>query len=65
MILKEKNIGIAMTGSFCTFSNVITELRELQKTEANLIPILSYQAQSTDTRFGKAEDFIRRLEDIC
>ena len=30
MILEGKNIGFAMTGSFCTFSIVMEELKELQ-----------------------------------
>ncbi len=65
MILEGKNIGFAMTGSFCTFSIVMEELKELQKTGANIIPIVSQNVQSTDTRFGKAEDFIKQLETIC
>ena len=64
MNLEGKNIGFAMTGSFCTFSSVIKELQTLQKSGANIIPILSQNAQSTDTRFGKATDFAKQLETI-
>lgn len=64
MNLNGKNIGFAMTGSFCTFSAVIDELRNLQKSGANIIPILSQNVQNADTRFGKAEDFIKQLETI-
>ena len=64
MNLSGKNIGFAMTGSFCTFAKVFEELENLQKTGANLIPIMSQNARSIDTRFGKAQDFIERLESI-
>ena len=64
MNLSGKNIGFAMTGSFCTFAKVFEELESLQKTGANLIPIMSQNARSIDTRFGKAQDFIERLESI-
>lgn len=64
MNLSGKNIGFAMTGSFCTFAKVFEELENLQKTGANFIPIMSQNAQSIDTRFGKARDFIEKLEHI-
>lgn len=31
----------------------------------DLVPIMSQNASSIDTRFGKAEDFIWQVEDIC
>ncbi len=55
--------GFAMCGSFCTFSKVISELKGLSD-NMNVIPIMSYEAAKTDTRFGKAEDFIDNLEKI-
>lgn len=56
-------IGIAMTGSFCTFATVLKVLKEL--TDYELIPIFSFASGSLDTRFGKAEDFRRELESLC
>ena len=53
MNLSGKNIGFAMTGSFCTFAKVFEELESLQKTGANLIPIMSQNARSIDTRLAK------------
>lgn len=64
MNLENKNIGFAMTGSYCTFARVMEELRNLKKTGANIQPIMSENVYSTDTRFGKAEDFIWEVEDI-
>ncbi len=63
-MLKGKTIGFAMTGSFCTFASVIDELKELSKLGADIVPIMSEISYSTDTRFGKAEDFRNKITDI-
>lgn len=57
-------IGVAITGSFCTFSRVIEEVKALKTLGAELIPIFSLQVQSTDSRFGKADTFIKDMEAI-
>lgn len=61
----DKAIGFAMCGSFCTLSRVIDEIVNLKKLNYDVIPIMSEIVYSTDTRFGKAEDFIKRVEDVC
>lgn len=58
------NIGFALTGSFCTFSKVLPEIKRLTDMGAEVYPIMSEMAYSTDTRFGNAEDFRRTIEDI-
>ena len=63
-MLEGKNIGFCMTGSFCTFRNVIEQLSELKKTGANIIPIMSFNSYNLDTKFGKASEFIKTVEDI-
>lgn len=65
MDLSKKRIGFAITGSFCTFRKVLDRLEELAKTGADITPIMSETSYSTDTRFGSAEGFIKRIEDIC
>ena len=61
----DKTIGFALCGSFCTIDSVITELINLKKLNYNIIPIVSEIVYTTDTRFGKAYDTIKRIEDIC
>ena len=63
--MKDKTIGFALTGSFCTFKNVIQELEILSKTGVTILPIMSTNAYSTDTRFGSAESFVKKIESIC
>ncbi len=64
MELKDKKIGFILTGSFCTFKNTIVQIEELVKMGAEVIPIMSKNAYSLDTKFGKASDFIKQIEDI-
>lgn len=64
MNLKDKNIGIIMTGSFCTFSKVLAQLKELVKLGANVIPIMSEHSYNLDTKFGNAKDIVEELESI-
>ena len=62
--MEEKlRIGAAMCGSFCTFEKVLGVLESLAETY-DVTAVLSETAAGTDTRFGKAEDHIRRLEAI-
>ncbi len=58
------NIGLCLCGSFCTFSQVVEEIRKLKEKDYNIYPIMSYNAGSMDTRFGSAEYFRKEIVDI-
>ena len=58
-------IGYAMCASFCTFSDSVKVLRELKDKYGDIIPIMSYNAYSTDTRFGKSQYWIDEIEGVC
>lgn len=58
------NIGFAMCGSLCTFEAVFPVMETLAATHT-LIPIFSQPAFSIDSRFGAAQDHLRRATDIC
>lgn len=64
MQLEGKKIGFVFTGSFCTFRKTIEQLKKIIKLNAKVIPIMSEHSYSMDTKFGKAEDFIKEIEDI-
>ena len=64
MNLEEKRIGFVMTGSFCTFRKAIDELKKIVKLGAKVVPIMSENSYTMDTKFGKARDFINEIEDI-
>lgn len=58
-------VGFAMCGSFCTLSKAVDEMRSLKDAGADILPIMSENTYSTDTRFGKAADFVDEVERIC
>lgn len=54
-------IGFALTGSHCTISQILPYLQLLKDDGAEITPIISQAVSSTDTRFGKAKDFIDEI----
>lgn len=58
-------IGFALCGSFCTLKKMTDQLERLAEIGYDLTPIMSENTYTTDTRFGKAEEFVQRVENIC
>ena len=58
------NIGFAMCGSFCTFSQIFPIMEQLAK-KHRITPIFSQSVYTMDSRFGTAQEHIRRAEAIC
>lgn len=58
------NIGFAITGSFCTHNQILSEIQKLKNNNNNVIPIITESVKNIDTRFGKASDFINSLIEI-
>ncbi len=58
------NIGFAMCGSFCTYSEVFPVL-EILASIHTVTPIFSHAAFATDSRFGTAQEHIERAESVC
>lgn len=58
-------VGFALTGSFCTFSRVLRVIEEMVQKGYAITPILSENAGSMDTRFGKASEWRERLTNTC
>ena len=64
MKLKGKKIGVALTGSFCTYEKAFAQLRKLKEEGAELVKIFSNASQTIDSRFGSPEDFMKEAEEI-
>lgn len=64
MKLEGLKIGMAVTGSFCTFEKIVPEVEKLVQEKADVYPIFSTNAASMDTRFGKAEEWVSKFEEI-
>ena len=63
--LKGVRVGFAMCGSFCTFADCFRALERLLELGCEVVPIMSFNAYETDTRFGNAEDHRKRLAELC
>lgn len=64
MRLYDKRIGMALTGSFCMYDKIYEEMKHLVEEGAQVTPIFSNNAKSIDSRFGKAEDFLKKAIEI-
>lgn len=58
-------IGYALCGSFCTFKDTYEILKMIKEKYNDVLPIMSYNANTTDTRFGTSEEWNNKIEDIC
>lgn len=63
--MSEIRIGFAVTGSFCTFKAVFPQMKLLAEQGYQVTPIMSENAYGTDTRFGRAADWVKEAEAIC
>ena len=57
-------VGFALCGSFCTFSEIFPVMEEVAK-QHKVIPIFSFSAATIDSRFGAAQEHLRKAEEIC
>ena len=61
--MSKLKIGLALTGSYCCYDKAFAAARALAE-KYELTAILSETAAATDSRFGKAEEFRKTLEEI-
>ena len=64
MKLKGKKVGVAFTGSFCTYEKAFEQLRRLKEEGAEIVTVFSGASQTTDSRFGRAAWDIPPISDI-
>lgn len=57
-------IGFAVCGSFCTFKAVFEETKKLKNSGYEIIPIMSENSYSFDTRFGDAAHWREQFRTI-
>lgn len=63
MKLEGLKVGLGVTGSFCNFNQIKNVINELKEEGANVIPILSQNSTSLNTRFYKVKDFVKMVEE--
>ena len=57
-------IGFALCGSFCTYHAVFPAMESLAK-QHTVIPIFSFAAATTDSRFGTAQSHLETAARLC
>lgn len=57
-------IGFAMCGSYCTHRYALEELENLVRGGYEIVPIVSENVYSTDTRFGGSKELQNKLFEI-
>lgn len=65
MNLKGKKVGVALTGSFCTFDKIFKELQKLAEAGADIYPIFSNASQTISSRFGTPNEYMEKITEIA
>lgn len=63
--LKNLRVGFGVCGSFCTFKKAFSAAKKLKDYGCEVVPFMSFNAASIDSRFGAAKENIAALEEIC
>lgn len=61
---KQRTVGFAITGSFCTYEKIKGVVRRLVEENNRVVPVFSHVAQTVNCRFGNAKDFIIEIQEI-
>lgn len=64
MLIKGRKIGIALTGSFCTYEKILPQIEKLVQEGADVTAVFSNAVQTIDCRFAVAEEFMKKIEEI-
>lgn len=59
-----KTVGLAFTGSFCTYEKMKGVVSRLVEEGYRVIPIFSNTAQTVNSRFGDARDYIEAIQEM-
>ena len=60
MSMEKKRVGLALCGSYCTYEKLFAAAPRLAE-QYELVPIMSDTAAETDSRFGTATEYIKKL----
>lgn len=64
-MLKNKKIGVGITGSFCSLKKTMTVLNELARQGCDLYIFVSEKIKTCNTRFDQADELIEEIEKIA
>lgn len=61
-MLQGKRVGLGITGSHCTYEEIIPVINALKKAGAIVVPVITYSVLTAATRFGTGEEWITKIE---
>ncbi len=64
MNLQNKRIGFGITGSHCTYDQVVPQIDKLVGLGAEVVPVVTFTVQNTNTKFGNGADWVEKVEEI-
>lgn len=64
MRLAGKTIGIGISGSHCSYDEVLPEIARMRQEGATVIPVVSETVRTTDTRFTTASALRAKLKEL-
>lgn len=64
MRLRGKTIGWGISGSHCSYEEVLPQVEKVIAEGATVVPVMSHTAVTTETRFGAPENLAKRLAEI-
>ena len=62
--MNDIKVGFALCGSLCTLDRVMEQFEKLCELYSDVTPIMSEASSEIDSRFGNAEDFVRRAQKL-
>lgn len=62
--METKRVVWAMCGSFCTFEKTVAVMEQMVRGGTQVLPLMSFNAAGLDTRFGRAEDWKKKVEEV-
>lgn len=64
MRLEGKHIGFGLTGSHCTYEQVVPQIERLIEEGAKVSAFVTYTVKNTVTKFGDGRDWVKKVEEI-
>src|SRR5690625_4917143 len=61
MRMEGKTIGIGISGSHCSYDEVLPHITRMHDDGATVVPLISDPVRTTDTRFSRARDLREQL----
>lgn len=62
--MDKTKLGYCICGSFCTIEQTLEQMKILSHTY-EIVPVVSEVVASYNTRFGKADEILAKIEGIC